>query len=248
MGRFAAPTEARAALAWGVATADDAVDDGADLLLVTVPDPSPDQVDTRVLGAHLLGLDPVRAVGWPEATGLDDDAWARRVAATRDGLRRVAGIRGDPDRLLEHLGNPALSAGTALLLQAAARRTPAVLDGPGAAACALLAVRAARPARTWWQAADLSGDPLHDLLLTDLRLEPLTRFGLTDPADLPGGDGTAARIALTLLEAALERAGTESAESEPAAGGDAPADRPTLDEPAPGEPAAEEPDPGDGPE
>jgi NaMN:DMB phosphoribosyltransferase len=194
------------------------VDDGTDLLLVSLTPEDRDDVGWQVLAAHLLDLDPVEAIGWPSADRSTDREWVERVAAIRDGLRRVRGIRNQPERLLTELDSPALAAGTGLLLQAAARRTPALLDGPGAAACALLAHRVARASRSWWQAADAGHRELHDRVLTDLRLTPLTRFGL------PAEDGTAARIGLHLLETALSRA-IESADEDL----DDEADRPPTD-------------------
>jgi phosphoribosyltransferase-like protein len=208
--------DVRTALEQGVATADAAVDDGVDLLLLTVPE----DTDWEILVAHLLDLDPVEALGWPTARGLSDVAWMTRVAAVRDGLRRLRGIHNQPELLLSTLGNPSLAAGTGLLLRATSRRTAVFVDGPGAAACALLAHRVARPTRSWLQATDGGADPLHDRVLTELRLHPLTQFRLTPPrgdaaSPLPGSDspaprptsadGTSARIALYLLETALAR-------------------------------------------
>lgn len=198
--RFDAPEEIEDALDWGVAVADDAVDDGTDLILLSLTPQDREDVSWQVLAVHLLDIDLVEATGWPSADRVTDRQWVDRVASIRDGLRAVRGIRNQPEQLLTALGSPALAAGTALLLQAAARRTPALLDGPGAAACALLAHRVARAGRSWWQSTDAGAVGLHDRILTDLRLTPLTRFAL------PGEDGTAARIGLGLLETALSRA------------------------------------------
>ena len=196
---FDRPKTVAEALTWGVAAADDAVDAGADLLLVSVPTDE-DDVGWQVLAVHLLAVDLLEAIGWPNTDRSTDAQWSARVAAVRDGLRRVRGIRNQPERLLTEVDSPALAAGTALLLQAAARRTPVLLDGPGAAACALLAHRVARAGRSWWQSSDAGHLGLHDRILTELRLPPLTRLGL------PTEDGTAARIGLALLETALARA------------------------------------------
>jgi nicotinate-nucleotide--dimethylbenzimidazole phosphoribosyltransferase len=188
------------AIALGVGAADDAVDAGADLLLVSLATEDRDEVGWQVLAVHLLDINLLEAIGWPQTDRTTDAQWSERVAAVRDGLRRVRGIRNQPERLLTEIDSPALAAGTALLLQAAARRTPVLLDGPGAAACALLAHRIARAGRSWWQATDAGHLGLHDRILTELRLPPLTRFGL------PTEDGTAARIGLSLLETAVARA------------------------------------------
>jgi phosphoribosyltransferase-like protein len=218
---FEAPADVSAAVDWGVSMADDAIDAGADLLLVSLPSSDRDDLSWQVLAVHLLDIDLVEATGWPNLDRITDAEWSNRVAALRDGLRPVRGIRNEPERLLTELASPALAAGTGLLLQAAARRTPALLDGPGAAACALLAHRVARAGRNWWQATDAGDLGLHDRILTELRLFPLTRLGL------PGEDATAARIGLGLLETALARALTHEAglpEGDDAAGDDAAAD------------------------
>jgi hypothetical protein len=193
---FDPPEGIAEAVNWGVTVADSLVDDGTDLVLLSVPD----EVSWTVLSAHLLDVDAVEAMGWPSAAGLSDLDWIVRVAAIRDGLRTVRGISGDPELLLTRIASPAIAAGTALVLRAAARRTPILLDGPGAAACALLAFRIARASRNWLQASDGGAGALHDRVLAELRLVPLTRLGLR------GDDGTAARIALGLLETALARA------------------------------------------
>ena len=206
--RFDAPRSIPEATAWGVAVADDAVDDGTDLVLLSIgPGGESEQQAGLVLAAHLLDIDPVEAMGWPVPGELSDADWIVQVAAIRDGLRAVRGIRDEPERLLDVLDSPALAAGTGLLLQAAARRTPILLDGPGAAACALLAHRIARATRSWWQATDAGASVLQDQVLADLRLTPLTRFGLK------AEDGTGARIGLGLLETAVARA-LESADDD----------------------------------
>lgn len=191
----------------GLRAADEAIDRGADLLLLSVPIDDADGVSRRVLATHLLAIDLFEGTGWPHAEGLDDVEWVRLVTGMRDGLRQVRGIRNQPERLLTELGDPALAAGTALLVRSAARRTPVLLDGPNALASALLAHRVARAGRYWWQAADAGRGELNRRVLADLRFTPLTALGLTDE------DGTAARIGLTVLEAALSRAGDRAADS-----------------------------------
>jgi hypothetical protein len=197
--RFDAPADIPAALDWGIAAADRAVDAGTDLILLSLEPEDRDHIGWRVLVAHLLALDAQTAVGPPGPDRISDATWIEHVAAVRDGLRAVRGIRNQPELLLERLGRPALAAATGLLVQASARRTPILLDGAGAAAAALLAHRVARVARTWWQASDAGGSALHTRALTDLRLTPLTALRITTE------DGTAAGTGLGLLEAALAR-------------------------------------------
>ena len=186
------PDDVDAAIGWAVALVDAAVDAGTDLLLLGVPDPFPG----RLVAAALMGLDPVEATGWPDEAGLDDESWMAEVAALRDGLVGLRPVRGEPLELLRALGHPGIAAGTAALLQAAARRTPVLLDGPGAATVALLARRAVRASRGWWQAGSGSGQNLHERSLTSLRLDPLVRL------EVQREDGTGARLGLAVLEAA----------------------------------------------
>jgi hypothetical protein len=200
---FEAPPGVAEAYAWGAAAADSAADSGTDLLLVSVAD---DVAST--LGAHLLGLDPVDALGWPARAGVDDATWVAEVVALRDGLRRVRGEI-EPGRQLAALGSPAMAAGVGLLLQAGVRRTPVLLDGAGAVVCAQLAYRVTRRVRGWWQVAQSNGSVLHEAALEKLLLDPLLRL------EVYAEDGTAARLALAVLEAATAPAAPADAPPPP---------------------------------
>jgi nicotinate-nucleotide--dimethylbenzimidazole phosphoribosyltransferase len=173
-----------------------------DLLLVAVDDLR----GRRVLGAELLGADAVSALGWPvpddgssdaALTGIvDDERWMRDVVELRDGLHAVRGLAGEPVALLQGLGSPVLAAAAGLLLRSAARRTPAVLDGPGAAAAALLARGQAWACSEWWQLAPMGEESLTGRVAASLQLTPLP--GTAVPVE----DGTAALLAVDVLCAA----------------------------------------------
>jgi NaMN:DMB phosphoribosyltransferase len=186
------PPDPAAAAVWGVRTADALVDAGADLLLVSAPD----LVASRVLAASLLGLDAVEVNGWPGDTGIDDRTWMHQVAQIRDGLHHLRGQGVRPAELLDALGSARLAAATGLLLRSAARRTPSLLDGSGAAAAALLAQRLSPYARDWWQVGQLGDHPVHERCLDTLRLQTLTRLGITLE------DGTGALLGLNALDLA----------------------------------------------
>jgi nicotinate-nucleotide--dimethylbenzimidazole phosphoribosyltransferase len=196
------PADPEAALDWGVGIADTLADEGTDLVLVAVDDVR----GRRVIGAELVGADAVSALGWPlpddgsvdaALTGVvDDERWMDDVIELRDGLRAVRGLAGEPVALLKALGSPSLAAATGLLLQSAARRTPAVLGGPGAAAAALLARGQAWECSDWWQLAPVPEEGLHERVVAGLRLTPL-------PGPAVGvEDGTSALLAAELLAAA----------------------------------------------
>jgi hypothetical protein len=196
------PADAEEAVAWGVDTADTLADEGVDLLLVAVDDLR----GRRVLGAELVGADPVSALGWPvpddgssdaAMTGIvDDERWMRDVVELRDGLRGVRGLAGDPMALLAGLRSPALAAATGLLLRSAARRTAAVLDGPGAATAALLARGQAWSCSEWWQLAPVREEALTERVVANLVVPRLP--GVAVPVE----DGTAALLAADVIAAA----------------------------------------------
>jgi len=189
-----APQDVDAAIAWGPAAVDAAIDGGADLLVVSVAD----RVAAQVLTAHLIEVDAVEAIGWPAQAGLPDAAWSAEVIAVRDGLRRLAGLRAVPVPVLRALGSPLIAAATGALLQAAVRRTPVILDGLGAAAAALLARRVERQITAWWQVAGLPEGELVGRVLNWLGRQPLLRL------DLRVEDGTGARLALAVLREATD--------------------------------------------
>jgi nicotinate-nucleotide--dimethylbenzimidazole phosphoribosyltransferase len=188
----AAPDRAAAidaAVTWGFALADELADAGVDCVLLAVPVGR----DGRALAGYLMGLDPVETNGWPVGPDPDDDTWMDDVEATRDAHWQLRGLRGQPVAMLRAVGDTRLAAATAVLVRSAARRTPVILDGPGAAAAGLLAARCARTAPQWWVAAEASHAPLHQRTLTALGVRPLLRLELTVE------DGTAAAAALALL-------------------------------------------------
>jgi nicotinate-nucleotide--dimethylbenzimidazole phosphoribosyltransferase len=186
-----------AALATGRDLVDAEVDAGTDLLLAghlggdaTEP--------TAVIVAAMTGTEPVAVLSRGAGSGVDDATWMRRATVVRDALRRVHAedAQWEPLRLLAMIAGPDLAALTSALAQAAVRRTPVLLDGPAAAACALVAEQMAPGASHWWQAAQVSTEPGQGTALTRLGLRPLLDLGLRD------GDGTGALLALPVLSAA----------------------------------------------
>jgi nicotinate-nucleotide--dimethylbenzimidazole phosphoribosyltransferase len=83
-----------------------------------------------------------------------------------------------------------------LLLQAAARRTPTVLDGLGPAAAALVAHGVAPSAADWWLTAQRYPEPAYDKAVALLAIQPLLDLGLRH------GDGLGAVLTVPLIRAA----------------------------------------------
>ena len=193
------------AVALGRTVVDEEVDSGAD---VVVPGSLGAGATTvaAVLVAVLTGAEPVAVVG--RGSGIDDAAWMRKAAAVRDALRRARPHVRDPLALLRTVGGADLAVLTGVLVQAAARRTPVLLDGLVVGAAALLADELAPGARDWWLTAQRSPEPAMGLVTEHLELPPLLDLGVRT------GDGTGALAALPLLQMAA-RLLAETAEEEP---------------------------------
>jgi nicotinate-nucleotide--dimethylbenzimidazole phosphoribosyltransferase len=162
--------ETERAVAIGRTLADEEIDSGADLLVpgalgvgATTP--------ASVLVAAITGAEPVAVVG--RGSGIDDEAWMRKAAAVRDGLRRARPHVRDPLALLRVAGGADLAVLAGLLVQAAVRRTPVLLDGLVAGAAALVADEMAPGAREWWLIAQRSPEPAMTRTAEHLELSPL---------------------------------------------------------------------------
>lgn len=194
------PDDERDAFNEGARTADREIESGADLLVLA--DPSTSAASGVVVGL-LTGAEPVALL--PRgAAALDTASWVARAEHLRDTRRAVGPLRGSPDELLAAAGGPALAASAGVLVQAAARRTPVIVDGTSALAAVLLAVDAQARIARWLQVADTAADPVHRRALDDLALRPVLDLGISH------GDGTAGLLAAGVLAgiAASAAAGT----------------------------------------
>ncbi|HKP44247.1 nicotinate-nucleotide--dimethylbenzimidazole phosphoribosyltransferase [Mycobacterium sp.] len=186
--------EAVNAVEAGRRIADEEVDSGADLLIAGDMGIGNTTAATTLIAA-LTDSEPVALVG--RGTGIDDAAWARKTAAVRDALYRARGLTAKPVELLRVCGGADLAAMAGFCAQAAARRTPVLLDGVVVTAAALVAEALAPGARKWWQAGHRSTEPAHAVALQQLELEPLVDMRMRL------GEGTGAAVALPIVRAAI---------------------------------------------
>ena len=190
--------ECRRALALGVAIADEEIDAGADLLIIGDMGIGNTTAASAIVGL-LAPADLLSVVG--RGTGIDDATWMRKAAAVRDAMRRGKPHKGAPLELLATIGGPDIAVMVGLLLGAAARRTPVLLDGTVISAAALIAHRAAYKSRDWWQASHRSTEPAHSAALGRLDLTPLLDL------QMRLGEGTGALLAVPLVAAAAAALG-----------------------------------------
>ena len=189
--------EAERAFALGRRLADEEIDAGADLLIPGALGVGADTAAAVVVAA-LRDHEPIDVVD--RGDGTDDARWMLRTAAIRDALRRARPFAGDARSVLRVAGGADLAAIAGVLVQAALRRTPVIIDGPAACAAALAAERIAPGARAWWRVGGDCPDPAARHAVEALSLAPL--LDLKIRAD----DGTGAFAAAALIAAAVEAA------------------------------------------
>jgi len=145
--------------------------------------------------AALLEVEPARTVG--PGTGLDPAGIRHKVQVVDEALGRNRPDPADPLAVLARVGGFELAGLVGVVLGAAARRRPVVLDGYITGAAALVAVRLCPPVRHYLIASHRSAEPGHRLVLRALRLRPLLDLRMRL------GEGSGAALAFMVIEAAL---------------------------------------------
>lgn len=179
----------------GVAMADAEIDGGADILIGSVCGAAVSTPAAALLSA-VTGTEP--ALATTRGSGIDDEAWIRKCAAVRDAYYRTKGQRRDPRALLRIAGGPDLAALTGFIVQAAARRTPVLVDDVPSVVCAVLAHRIAPGVEHYVTIANTGAERTQPRLHPLLGLKPLADHGLTL------GSGAGALLTLPVLSAALQ--------------------------------------------
>lgn len=171
-----------------------------------VGEAAPDLVGTGEMGignttaasaltVALTGADPEAATGL--GTGIDEATRRRKLEAIRRALAVNRPDPADPLDPLAKVGGLEIAGLVGIILAAAARKVPVVVDGFIATAAALVAVRLKAEARDYLIASHRSPEPGHRLLLETLGLAPLLDLGMRL------GEGTGAALGIGLIQAAL---------------------------------------------
>jgi nicotinate-nucleotide--dimethylbenzimidazole phosphoribosyltransferase len=181
-----------AALAAGAALAGELADRGVDCLVLGEIGIG-NTTTTAALVCALTGAEPGLTVG--RGTGLDAEGLARKRGVVATAIERH-GAPLPARAALRAVGGLELAALTGAVLEAVGRRLPVVLDGYATAAAALAATRLDPAAGTVLIASHRSAEPGHDLVLTELGLEPLLDLRLRL------GEASGALLALPIIAAA----------------------------------------------
>lgn len=143
--------------------------------------------------AALTGADPSSVVG--PGTGVSGERLERKRRAVRRALERLPSGP-SPFRVLQELGGLEVAGLVGVVLGAAGRSTPVVLDGFISTAAGAVAAALAPPVAAHLFASHLSPEPGHRVLLSGLGLEPVLDLGLRL------GEGTGAILASPIIDAA----------------------------------------------
>ena len=130
-------------------------------------------------------------------TGIDAAAWELKVATIERALAVNRPESGDALDVLSKVGGFEIGALVGVILGAAARRSPVVIDGFISGAAALLAATLCPAVRPYLIPAHSSVEIGHRLVLERLELAPLLTLNLRL------GEGTGAAVAMQLLDDAV---------------------------------------------
>jgi nicotinate-nucleotide--dimethylbenzimidazole phosphoribosyltransferase len=144
--------------------------------------------------AAITGYAAVSVTG--RGTGLDDAGLARKAAVIERALEVNRPNRADALDVLSKVGGFEIAGLTGVILGAAARRIPVVIDGFISGAAALIATELCPAVRAYLIAAHRSVEIGHRAVLLRLKLSTLLDLNLRL------GEGTGAALAFPLIDAA----------------------------------------------
>lgn len=130
-------------------------------------------------------------------TGLDEAGWRQKVTVIERALEVNGPNPADPFDVLSKVGGYEIAGLVGVMLEAASRHIPVVIDGFISGAAALLATELAPRLRDYLIAAHSSVEIGHRILLERMELVPLLNL------DLRLGEGTGAAMAMHLVDDAV---------------------------------------------
>ncbi|HKQ17319.1 MAG TPA: nicotinate-nucleotide--dimethylbenzimidazole phosphoribosyltransferase [Solirubrobacterales bacterium] len=194
LGPAMSRAEALRAVGLGIGIAADLARDGVDLLGIGEMGIG-NTTAASAISAAMTGLAPERVTG--RGTGIDDATHRHKIDVVARALARNRASPADPVGVLAAVGGFEVGVLVGLLLGAAARRIPVILDGFITGAAALIAAGLAPGIERRVIAAHRSVEPGHAVVLERLGLRPLLEL------DLRLGEATGAALAMSLVDAAI---------------------------------------------
>lgn len=187
--------QAEAALQVGMDMADMCIDKGYNLLY-TGEMGIGNTTATAAIASAFLGLAPQLTVG--RGSGINDERMRIKRQVVIDGLAKNKPIKGDAMDILCKVGGYDHAGLAGVIIGAARRRVPTMVDGVNATAAALLAYGLYPECRDYMLCSHLSSDISAKAMLELMRLEPIVDAGLRL------GEGTGASLAIVVLQSAMD--------------------------------------------
>lgn len=175
----------------GIDAAFEQIDDGADLLATGEMGIGNTTASSAILAAF-SGRTPEEVAG--RGTGIADAALQRKMSVIRQALLLHRPDPTDPIDVLQKVGGFEIGAMAGLILGAAARRTPVVIDGFISTAAALCAAGLAPQAKSYLIPSHLSEEPGHRIALQQLGLSPMLQMNMRL------GEGTGAALLFPMID------------------------------------------------
>lgn len=187
--------QAEAGLMVGMEMADLCIDQGYNLLYTGEMGIGNTTSTSAIVSAY-LGVDPLLTVG--RGSGINDERMKIKRQVVIDGLAKNKPVQGDAMDVLCKVGGYDHAGLAGVIIGAARRRVPVMVDGVNATAAALLAYGLYPECRDYMLCSHLSSDISHKKMLEILQLLPIVDAGMRL------GEGTGASLAIVILQAALD--------------------------------------------
>lgn len=187
--------QAEAALQVGIDMADLCIDKGYNLLY-TGEMGIGNTTSTSAIASAFMGLAPLLTVG--RGSGINDERMKIKRQVVIDGLAKNEPKLGDAMDILCKVGGYDHAGLAGVIIGAARRRVPTMVDGVNATAAALLAYGLYPECRDYMLCSHLSSDISHKKMLEIMQLFPIVDAGMRL------GEGTGASLAIVVLQAAID--------------------------------------------
>ena len=187
--------QAEAGLKVGMEMADLCIDKGYNLLYTGEMGIGNTTSTSAIVSAY-LGVDPLLTVG--RGSGINDERMKIKRQVVIDGLAKNKPVQGNAMDVLCKVGGYDHAGLAGVIIGAARRRVPVMVDGVNATAAALLAYGLYPECRDYMLCSHLSSDISHKKMLEVLQLLPIVDAGMRL------GEGTGASLAIVILQAALD--------------------------------------------
>jgi len=186
--------QAERALSIGMDIADEMIDKGCNLL-ETGEMGIANTTSTAAIVAGFMGLPAELTTG--RGSGINDDRMKIKTRVVARGIEVNQPRKGDGFDVLCKVGGYDHAGLAGMMLAAAARKVPVMIDGVNATAAALIAYGINPVCSKYMMCSHLSSDLSHKKMLELLDLRPIVDAGMRL------GEGTGASLAISILRIAL---------------------------------------------